>query len=462
MSDTAPQISAPSVPETPERPTTTIVAIFTSIFLLAGGSALQTTAVALRAGLEGFSDQTIGLISSSFYAGILGGSFLALVVIRNVGYVRTFTAFASLASATSLAHVLLVSPTWWIIFRLIHGACLSIVYVVVESWLNASAPNKNRGRILSLYGIVFLASNGVVQPLLGVFTPAEFDLFGITSILISLCVLPIALAQVSGIARVTSIKIRLSGIFRKSPLGAWGVIVSGAVIGAHVSLTPRYAQLIGLSDGAIGLVLLVIALGTIALQLPLGWVSDNYDRRIALIVASLVGGIATIGIAGANEMSAFLLLMGFLLGGFMMPLYPLALATVNDQLRSDEMIEAASALYVFYGIGSMSGPFIASLFMERFGPGALYLFIAVVLAAYLAFGLLRIRRVPEFLVRGAKATYRTVPRTTLVTYRMLRRPRTRGVKRGRNGDRTTDSSADRSADRGGGPTAGDTVAQERE
>ena len=412
-----------------DRPLTTLIAIFASVFLLAGGSALQTTAVSLRAGLEGFSEQTIGLISSAYFAGILSGSFLALLMIRNVGYVRTFAAFSSLASATSLAHVLIISPLWWALFRFVHGACISIVLVVAESWLNSSAGNKNRGRILSLYGIIFLAANGVAQRLLAIFSPGQFNLFGITSILISICILPVGLAQVSGNPKVGSIKIRLSGIFKKSPLGSTGVMISGIVIGAHVTLTPRVAQFWGLSDGAIGFFLLVVAFGTILLQYPLGWISDNRDRRFALLLSCVVGTVAALALTLTRSMGGPLLGAGFLLGGFMMPLYPLALAAVNDQLQSDEMIEAASALYVFYGLGSMVGPLIAGGIMQEFGPTTLYLFIAVVMGAYIPFGLLRIRLVPEFLVRGAKASYRTVPRTTAIAYNMLRRPKTRSAKK---------------------------------
>jgi MFS family permease len=114
----------------------------------------------------------------------------------------------------------------------------------------------------------------------------------------------------------------------------------------------------------------------------------------------------------------------------MLPLYPLALATVNDQLASHEMIEAASALYVFYGLGSMLGPLLASIAMARFGPVALYLFIALSLALFLGFGLLRLHYIPEFLVRGAKSSYRTIPRTTLVAYNLLRRPRSANKKSG--------------------------------
>jgi MFS family permease len=75
-------------------------------------------------------------------------------------------------------------------------------------------------------------------------------------------------------------------MFRKSPLGSTGVIISGLVIGAHLSLTPRYAQTLEMDPGAIGILLLVASFGTILLQMPLGWISDHRDRRIALIISS--------------------------------------------------------------------------------------------------------------------------------------------------------------------------------
>lgn len=407
------------------RQISTLSAIFASVFLLAGGSALQLTAISLRAGIEGFSETAIGLVSSGYYAGMLAGSFLALMAVREVGDVRSFAAFASLASATSIAHVLLIGPGWWILFRFLHGACISVVLVVVESWLNSSATNKSRGRLLSFYGIVFLAANALSQPLPAVFPPADFRLFAVTSILVSLCVLPVGLARVHGEAVITSIRVRPIRLFRKSPVGMSGVLVSGAVIGAHATLTPLFVQTLGLSDAAIGTFPATVAFGTIVLQIPLGWISDNRDRRVALVLSSFVGAIAAIGLAMANEPGFYLSITGLLLGGFLLPLYPLALAAVNDQLKADELLEAASAVFVFYGVGSMLGPLIAAAGMARFGAHALYLFIAGVLVAFLVFGIFRIQRVPDFLVRGAKATYRTVPRTTLVSYDLLRRPKKR-------------------------------------
>ena len=404
-----------------ENPNTTIAVILVSIFLLGAGTSLQATAVALRAGVEGFSDLTVGIISSGYFTGLLCGSFLAIIMIRNVGYVRAFAAFASLASATSLAHILFINPVAWLFFRFINGLCISIVLVVVESWLNASVSNSKRGSVLSLYGVVYLTSNGIGQPLVGIFAPASFEIFAITSILVSLCLIPVSLAQVTGNPKIKSIKLRIKFIFAKSPLGGFGVIVSGIVTGIQLSLGPLFAQSIGLENTLIGFFLLTVSIGTMAIQWPLGWFSDNKGRRPALLLSSGLGGIASFLLALAVGSGPYLLAVSFLFGGFAIPLYSLSIATVNDQLLPEDMVEASSALYIFYGIGSIIGPFTASVIMHRFGTNTMYFFISAILFLYLGFDLIRILLVPRFKVRGKSSHYRTMPTTSVIAYNMLKR-----------------------------------------
>lgn len=430
-------MSTPEVLATPPETGrgTTITSILVSVFLLGGGSALQGTALALRASLEGFSDPMIGVISSSYYAGVLAGSFLALLVIRSVGYVRAFAAFASLGSASAIAHILWINPGAWVVLRLIHGISFSVVLVVVESWLNVIAPSARRGQILSLYSIVYLASVGVAQPLIGVFSPAGFELFAITSILVSLCLLPITLANVSGVVTVASVRIRMMGIFRKSPTGVAGVLVSGLVAGAHLSLAPRFAQTLGLPDRSIGLFMLVFSLGTIALQWPLGIISDTMGRRRALGISAVAGAAAGVGLSLARGAGPWMTVTAFLFGGFALPLYSLSIAAVNDQLLPEDMVQSSGALYVFYGFGSMVGPLLAAVAMDRRGVVALYWVIAAILALYALFLVFRVSASPEFTVRGTTESYRSYPRTTMVALQMLQRmvPR-RGRGDARRGD----------------------------
>jgi len=173
-----------------DHPRITIAVILTAVFLLGAGSSLQGTAVALRGNIEGFASQMIGVIISSYFVGFIIGSILVVSFIRFVGYVRTFAAFASLASATSLAHLIVLDPVAWILFRSLYGIFIAGMLVIVESWLNSSTSTYSRGRILGLYSLVYLAAMGAGQPLIAVWPPSGFELFAVTSILISLSLVP--------------------------------------------------------------------------------------------------------------------------------------------------------------------------------------------------------------------------------------------------------------------------------
>lgn len=402
------------------RPVTTITTIMISVLLMGVGSALQGTAVALRAGIEGFSETSIGLIMSIYFVGLAAGTFLSTQVVRSVGYVRSFAAFASIASAAAFAHVLLIDPVAWVIFRGIHGLCLSVMLVVVESWLNVSSSTYNRGRILSLYSVVYLASMGLGQPLLGRFSPATYEVFGITTILVSLSLVPMALTRVTGSPQVGQRRPQLRHTFLRSPLAGTGVMISGLVFGASWSLIPRYGQQQGLSEGGIGFLMLLVSLGTLGMQWPLGWLSDRRDRRTAISYASAVGLLAALLIAVVQPRGTLLYLLVLIFGGFSMPLYSLAIALMNDQLNREEMVEAAGALIIFYGAGSAVGPALGGAMMGALGPAGLFYTMAGGLALLLLFVLLRVSRVPDIPER-IRQRYRPFPRTTYAAFSLLKK-----------------------------------------
>lgn len=278
------------------RPVTMIIAILAAVLFMGLGSALQGTALSIRAGIEGFPEPIFGVIMSMFYVGLAAGIFIAAPVIRTVGYVRSFSAFASIASATAIMHVIIVNPYAWIVFRLAHGLCLSVMLVVVESWLNVSATVQNRGRILSLYAVVYHASRGLGQPLIGVFSPASFEIFGVTTVLTSLCLVPLALARVTGNPQTRKSSPMLVKTFMRSPLAGFGIVVNGLLFGASWSLIPRYGQQVGVAEAQIGVLMLLVSFGTLAFQWPLGWISDRRDRRKAILLSSVVGLVAALSL----------------------------------------------------------------------------------------------------------------------------------------------------------------------
>lgn len=106
-------------------------------------------------------------------------------------------------SASAIAHILLIDPLAWVIFRAATGLSLSlslsVMFVVAESWLNSSSTRSNRGRLLSAYTVVYLVSMGAGQPLLALFPPSGLEIFGATTVLISFCLIPVAIMQVTGV-----------------------------------------------------------------------------------------------------------------------------------------------------------------------------------------------------------------------------------------------------------------------
>ncbi len=120
-------------------------ALLTGVGLLVVGVGLLFSVLGLRAGLADFSSITLGLVTSAYFVGFVAGTYACPVVIRRVGHIRAFAAMASLASTMPILHALWVDPWFWGLLRFVTGVCMVGLYIVIESWLNALAPNALRG-----------------------------------------------------------------------------------------------------------------------------------------------------------------------------------------------------------------------------------------------------------------------------------------------------------------------------
>ncbi|MFT6076625.1 MAG: MFS family permease, partial [Yoonia sp.] len=137
--------------------TSSFVAIVTILIcagLLFAGNGLFQTLLPIRAGQEGYSAALIGVLGTAYFGGFTIGCFVGPQLIRTVGHVRAFTGLTALLTATFLAFPLYVDPLFWGVLRVVSGICIAVIYIVVESWLNDTSSNSNRGRVLSVYIIV--------------------------------------------------------------------------------------------------------------------------------------------------------------------------------------------------------------------------------------------------------------------------------------------------------------------
>lgn len=368
-------------------------ALLVGIAMLMLGTGLQGSLLGLRASVEGFGTTTVGIIMSSYYFGYLLGSTQAPRLIATVGHIRVFAAFASVASSTVLLHAIAVEPVGWVAFRVASGFCIAGLFVVAESWLNDTATNETRGSLLSLYGMVLSGGMGAGQLLLNLADPGGFELFILTSVLVSLALVPAALSVRSTPRFLQPTPVSLGEVFRTAPLGVVGVILAGSAAGAIFGMGVIYAQLIGLTLSETATFMLVAIMGGALLQWPIGALSDKTDRR--RVISAVGFAAAAVCLYGTTGPDGALVYVAFgLTGGLSLPLYALLNAHTNDWIDSEQMVGAGSRLILASGMGAIAGPFLASFSMSAFGKAGFFWFLAVVHAGVGFYAAWRLTRRP--------------------------------------------------------------------
>lgn len=343
-------------------------ALFLGMAFLMIGNGLQGSLLGVRASIEAFPTTVTGLLMSAFYLGFLAGSMLTPKMVIRVGHVRVFGALASLASTAILFHALFVNPATWGVMRLISGLCYAGLYVVAESWLNEQATNETRGQLLSVYMVISYGGMATGQVLLNVGDPSRAGLFMLVSILVSLAVIPMLLSTTRGPGLEAPAPISIKEVYKASPTGVVSAFMNGILLGGSVGMGAVYAGLAGLNLAQISLFMIMLFVGGVCFQWPIGRLSDRYDRRNVLTTVTFAAAaVAIIANLVAHSFIA-LLAASFLFGGMLMPMYSLALAYANDHLETEQMVAASGTLVLVGGVGAFLGPTLVAAAMDVFGP----------------------------------------------------------------------------------------------
>jgi MFS family permease len=211
----------------------------------------------------------------------------------------------------------------------------------------------------------------------------------------------------------------LRRLYEVSPLGIFGTFVSGLVTGAIYGLAPVYGTEAGFGTAGTALFMTVIITGGVALQWPLGRLSDLFDRRAVIIALSAALAATSLGMAAVSEMAgnmggqAVMATVTALFGGLSFTLYPVCVAHTNDHIEKSELVQASGGLILSYSAGATIGPLAGSAVMSALGGSGLFVFTATSAASAVVFGLYRAMRRPSPPAE-AQGPFRSLPRTTPV------------------------------------------------
>ncbi|HSX10914.1 MAG TPA: MFS transporter [Chlamydiales bacterium] len=361
-----------------------------SLVFMMMASGLFNTFVSIRLEMEGYVPEDIGIVTSALYLGILVGSLRIDRWIAHVGHIRSFVAFAVILAILVLSQSFWINPWYWSVLRFIGGICMAGIFIVIESWILMESGPKMRGAALSLYLAVLYAALSLGQFLIDASDPSGFFPFCITAILLIVSVLPVSMHKVAEPTITHTTRLSVTQLFRISPLGFIGGIVSGMLLAVVYGLVPVYAGEVGMSVSEIGTFMAILIFGGFSLQWPLGRWADRGDRRRVLNIASFITATLGLSIALLDHTSPILLfILAWLFGGFSFTLYPLSMAYACERVKEEQIVAATGGFVLSYGIGAIAGPLLAPLAMTLLGSSGLFYFLALI---SLLLGLIGLKR----------------------------------------------------------------------
>ncbi|MFN3292983.1 MAG: MFS transporter [Gemmobacter sp.] len=394
-------------------------ALFLSVVLLQLGLGGVAPLDAISGAGLGFSTAEIGFLGSAHFLGFFIGCWWAPRLMGEVGHSRAFAAFTGAGTIGILAHMMLVDPLAWAVMRMATGLAVAGCYTIIEAWLQGKVTNANRGRAMGVYRVVDIAGSLGAQLIVAVLEPASYLSYNLLALLCCAALFPLVLTRAEAPETGEAPRLRPALAWKRSPLAAVGVVVSGVTGAAFRMVGPVYGIAVGLDPETIALFLAAYVLGGAFAQYPIGWAADTYDRRTVLIwlsVASVAACVATVASAGAGTLAIFLA-AGFF-GFTTLPIYSISTAHAHDFADNAERVELSAALMFLYAVGAIASPLIASVLIEGFGPAGMFGFIAIAHVLLVVFGLVRMRARPA---PGTRTAYTYEPRTSFLIGRLLRR-----------------------------------------
>lgn len=353
-----------------------LVGLFLGLVLFSAGFGLLMSVVTIKLSAAGYSDLTTGFVNAAFFLGGIIGSIYCAKYIVGIGHIRTFSAFAALLSAITLVHALLISALSWAILRLASGFLFYGLIMTIESWLNQRAISIWRGRILSLYMLLYFFAYIIGQLLLNIHTHSNSTLFVISGILITLSLVPVALTR-SGHAQPVEIqKIQFNRLLQQPRLAIAACFMGGLLEAAFFTLGPLYAIHTGLSMQEMSLFMTSGILGGMIFQMPLGIASDFISRRGLIGASSCLAAIPAFLIAiGSTWPFIVRCSLIFLSGGGFFTLYSLGLAHAIDYTPPDNVPAANRNLLLSNALGAVLGPAIGGILMHVIGSSGLFVLL---------------------------------------------------------------------------------------
>ncbi|BCG92294.1 MFS transporter [Mesorhizobium sp. 131-2-1] len=379
-------------------PLIAIASVVVSMALIAIGNGLMFAFIPVRLGADGFDPTWAGLIVTGLSAGGLAGCILTGPLVRRVGHARAFMVLSALIALSNAAIGAGPIPLIWIAARALYGFAICGLFIVAQSWLNDAVPNAIRGRVMAVFYVAYVAGLGVGYATLAAIDirTAAAPLIGIT--FTALSILPVGMTRLAQPPPPRAASVALGRAWRISPVGVAGMLAVGGLSMIISGFAPIHATAKGYGQADVALLLSAMPVGTLILQIPLGWISDRTDRRYVLIGAALLALVASLfAISFDGGALAVLLVVYLIWDGASESIYSLSSAHAADRAGKDDLLALSSSMLFAWSLAGFVVPGIVTALSAVYGTGAFIyvgIFIASAFCLFVLWRVLAARPVP--------------------------------------------------------------------
>ena len=392
-----------------------------STALLMLGSGFMGSLLPLRFSAMGMSDGVIGLIATAEALGFLAGCLYAHKVIAAVGLERAYATFASVKSVAILGLYFADSVPTLAVLRCLIGINAAGLAIIVESWLNALVPNEQRGRVLTIYVLVYGLFFGVGQLFSQSLDVRGPELLLIAGIATTLALVPMVAIDVRAPVLPRRIKLEILKALRTSPVSVTACLLNGLILTAFTTVGPLFGARIGFDQQHIVLLMACVSLGGLFLQWPIGYFSDKIDRLHALIglgVGILAVAAALVWAQQSMPFAALALLFG-VFGGLAESLYAVGVAHANDRAPAADYVALSSTLLFVWALGSAVGPTAGTFAIQLITPRAFFVYVMVLTLVFTLFAVWRLSRRKADPIVESREEFLAYPQTSPEIYEWL-------------------------------------------
>lgn len=340
--------------------------IIVSMMMMAGASGVGFAYVPISLSRMGFEPWVAAAMTPALSFGGLVGCLVMGWLLRLSGHARIFMTVYALITLSFLVIMVTDNPVLWIGARMLYGFAINGAFIIAQSWLHDVATDDNRGRVITVFYVLYVVALGFGSFSIGLVDLDSHIPMAIAVALVTFAIIPVGLTRLRQPVPPEEVNVEIGKVWRISPVGLLGMLCVGGLTMTLQGFAPIYSGELGYAPADIGLLMLMLQMGVLVVQLPMGALSDRIDRRYVLfIVAAMSAMMALVmTVTGSNLSYLWLILVFAVWSGSVETIYSVSSAIANDRADPRHFVFLSSTQMIAWSAGAFIIPLMNTLLLQ--------------------------------------------------------------------------------------------------